>query len=70
MILLINPRLVVQKHDTFTTGIVYMPIGLAYFSDGLTKLGFEHEVLDLFGTYIKNPTSKSNLTLGSWVYSL
>ncbi len=49
MILLINPRLVVQKHDTFTTGIVYMPIGLAYFSDGLTKLGFKHEVLDLFG---------------------
>ena len=49
MILLINPRLVVQKHDTFTTGIVYMPIGLAYFSDGLTKLSIEHEVLDLFG---------------------
>jgi len=49
VILLINPRLVVQKHDTFTTGIVYMPIGLAYFSDGLTKLGIEHEVLDLFG---------------------
>jgi len=49
VILLINPRLVVQKHDTFTTGIVYMPIGLAYFSDGLTKLGFAHEVLDLFG---------------------
>jgi hypothetical protein len=49
MILLINPRLVVQKHDTFTTGIVYMPIGLAYFSDGLSKLGVEHEVLDLFG---------------------
>lgn len=38
-----------QKHDTFTTGIVYMPIGLAYFSGGLTKLGIEHEVLDLFG---------------------
>ena len=49
MILLINPRLVVQKHDTFTTGIVYMPIGLAYFSGGLAQLGIEHEVLDLFG---------------------
>ena len=26
----INPQLVVQKNDKFTTGIVYMPITLAY----------------------------------------
>jgi radical SAM superfamily enzyme YgiQ (UPF0313 family) len=32
-----------------TTGIVYLPIGLAYFADGLTKLDLEFEVLDLFG---------------------
>ena len=29
MIVLINPNLVVQRNDLFTTGIVYMPIGLA-----------------------------------------
>ena len=26
----INPQLIVQKNDKFTTGIVYMPITLAY----------------------------------------
>jgi radical SAM superfamily enzyme YgiQ (UPF0313 family) len=64
MILLINPRLVVQKHDTFTTGIVYMPIGLAYFSDGLSKLGLEHEVLDLFGMAPRSISQYEN----SWVF--
>ena len=46
---LINPNLVIQKNDKFTTGIVYMPIGLAYASASLNKNGIEHEVLDLFG---------------------
>lgn len=64
MILLINPRLVVQKHDTFTTGIVYMPIGLAYFSDGLTKLSLAHEVLDLFGL---DPRAISNFG-ENWIF--
>lgn len=64
MILLINPRLVVQKHDTFTTGIVYMPIGLAYFSDGLSKLGISHEVLDLFGL---DPSAISHFE-GKWIF--
>lgn len=66
MILLINPRLIVQKHDTFTTGIVYMPIGLAYFSDGLTKLGIEHEVLDLFGLDPRSISIYGN----SWVFGM
>jgi hypothetical protein len=49
MILLVNPALVVQKNDTFTTGIIYMPVGLAIFSGGLKELGVEHQILDLFG---------------------
>lgn len=64
MILLINPRLVVQKHDTMTTGIVYLPIGLAYFADGLAKLDLEFEVLDLFGL---NPKTVANVN-GNWIF--
>jgi hypothetical protein len=44
MILLVNPALVVQKNDTFTTGIIYMPVGLAIFSGGLKELGAEHQI--------------------------
>ena len=55
---LINPNLVIQKNDKFTTGIVYMPIGLAYASASLNKNGIEHDVIDLYGKlpnkYIKN----------------
>jgi radical SAM superfamily enzyme YgiQ (UPF0313 family) len=58
MILLINPKLVVQKNDTFTTGIIYMPVGLATFAGGLKKLGISHQVLDLFGL---NPTKNIDL---------
>jgi hypothetical protein len=49
MITLINPNLVVQLSDPFTTGIVFMPIGLAYFAGSLRKHGFECTVLDTFG---------------------
>lgn len=48
-IILINPNLLVQKSDIFTTGIVYMPISLAYFSAVLLQKGFEPEVIDAFG---------------------
>lgn len=58
MILLINPKLIVQKNDTFTTGIIYMPVGLAIFSGGLNELDISHQVLDLFGL---NPSKKINL---------
>ena len=33
--LIINPRLVLQRHDTFTTGVVYMPFLLAYLAGNL-----------------------------------
>ena len=64
MILLINPRLVVQKHDTMTTGIVYLPIGLAYFADGLTKLNLDFDVLDLFGLSPKTVKEESE----NWIF--
>lgn len=48
MIVLINPNLVVQRNDPFTTGIVYMPIGLAYIASSLRESGFEIKVIDAF----------------------
>ena len=49
MIVLINPNLVARKDDLFTTGIVYMPIGLAYFAASLRDSGYEFKVIDAFG---------------------
>lgn len=49
LITLINPNLVVQRSDPFTTGIVYMPIGLAYLAGVLREAGMECEVIDAFG---------------------
>ena len=53
----INPQLYVQKNDKFTTGIVYMPIALAYVVSFFKKNGVDVEVKDLFG---QNP-KKSKL---------
>lgn len=49
MIVLINPNLVVQRNDPFTTGIVYMPIGLAYFAASLQQTVFSFKVIDAYG---------------------
>lgn len=49
MIALLNPNLVLQRNDPFTTGIVYMPVGLAYVAATLRKAGFPCQVLDAFG---------------------
>lgn len=48
MIILINPNVCVLKRDLFTTGIVYMPIGLAYFAASLKRAGFAFTVIDAF----------------------
>jgi len=48
-ITLVNPPLVFSRKDVFTTGIVYMPAGLAYFAAALEKKGFEVSVVDAFG---------------------
>ncbi len=55
----INPQLVVQKNDKFTTGIVYMPITLAYAISNFKKAKIKTKLIDLYG---KNPTkcSKEN----------
>ena len=47
-IALINPNLVFQKNDPFTTGIVYMPIGLAYVAAVLRSAGHDVQVIDAF----------------------
>ncbi len=55
----INPQLVVQKNDKFTTGIVYMPITLAYAISNFKKASIKTKLIDLYG---RNPTkcSKEN----------
>jgi hypothetical protein len=49
MVTLINPNLAVQRNDPFTTGVVYMPIGLACFAGVLREDGFRVQVIDAFG---------------------
>jgi radical SAM superfamily enzyme YgiQ (UPF0313 family) len=46
---LINPNLVVQRDDPFTTGIVYMPLSLAYVGASLRGAGLPVRVIDAFG---------------------
>lgn len=47
-ITLINPNLVVQRSDPFTTGIVYMPISLAYLAAALRQVGHVVQVIDAY----------------------
>lgn len=49
MITLINPNLIVLKNDFFTTGIVYMPFGLAQFAAVLQKKNIDLNVIDAYG---------------------
>lgn len=53
-ILLINPELVVNPNDKFTTGIVYLPIALASISANLEKYNYNHKIIDLFGNNPRN----------------
>lgn len=46
---LINPNLVALRKDLFTTGIVYMPIGLAYIAASLRRAKIPLAVIDAFG---------------------
>lgn len=48
MIVLINPNLVALRNDPFTTGIVYMPISLAYVAALLRTAGIAVTVIDAF----------------------
>lgn len=49
MITLINPSLLVQCSDPFTTGVLYMPIGLATIAAVLKRENHEVQVIDAFG---------------------
>jgi len=50
----INPQLIVQQNDKFTTGIVYMPITLAYVISSFKKNNIKTKLIDLYGA---NPTN-------------
>ena len=47
--LLVSPASIFDPADPFTTGVVFMPIGLAYGAAALKKINVKVEVLDLFG---------------------
>ena len=51
--IVINPKLVFNPSDKFTTGIVYLPIGIASISAVLNSKKIHHKIIDLFGN---NPT--------------
>jgi radical SAM superfamily enzyme YgiQ (UPF0313 family) len=49
MVVLINPNLVAQTNDLLTTGIVYMPVGLAHFAGAVRAAGLPCTVIDALG---------------------
>lgn len=49
IVTLINPNLVFQRNDPFTTGIVYMPVSLAYVAAALRSASIDVRVVDAFG---------------------
>ena len=54
MLTIISPRLTLQKYDTFTTGIVYMPFLLAYLGGHLRHLSIDYKIIDCFGENPEN----------------
>ncbi|MBN1230451.1 MAG: B12-binding domain-containing radical SAM protein [Anaerolineales bacterium] len=64
-IVFINPNLVVQKNDTFTTGIIYLPLAMAYTAASLRKYGHDVQVIDSFGEAPRQATHIHNfMSLG------
>ena len=57
-IVLINPNLVVQKNDPFTTGIVYMPIGLAYLAASVRASDTDVLVIDAYAAAPRQSVTK------------
>jgi radical SAM superfamily enzyme YgiQ (UPF0313 family) len=55
---LVSPASIFDPLDPFTTGVVYMPIGLAYGASSLRGNGYTLDLLDLFG---KEPTSVNRI---------
>ena len=56
-ILIINPNLVCNSKDKFTTGIIYLPIAIASISAVLKKFNIQSKIIDLFGC---NPEKLKN----------
>ena len=56
----LNPQLHVQKNDKFTTGIVYMPIILAYLISHFKKNNISIRLLDLYGLNPKKNKKDDN----------
>jgi len=48
-IYLINPHLIFAKNDLFTTGVVYLPVGLAYLASKLKQESIPFDLIDCFG---------------------
>src|SRR3990172_6330528 len=59
-IALINPNLVVQRSDPFTTGIVYMPISLAYLAAALRQAGRSVQVIDAYAAAPRQRRQEGN----------
>ena len=63
-----NPQLYVQKNDKFTTGIVYMPIMLAYLIAHFKNKNIKTHLCDLFGSSPKKCQEENgNLIFGSTI---
>ena len=64
----INPQLIVQQNDKFTTGIIYMPLTLAYVVSSFKNKKINTKVIDLYG---ENPTkclkSENSLIFGNGI---
>lgn len=59
-VLLINPNLVAQRNDPLTTGIVYMPISLAYLAASLRAAGHAVQVLDAYAAAPRQARTQGN----------
>ena len=59
-ITLINPNIVTQKGDFFSSGIPYMPMTLAYLAGYLQSKGNEIKVIDAFGEKPTQVRSEGN----------
>lgn len=62
-IALINPNLVVQRNDPFTTGIVYMPVSLAYAVAAVRASGRPTQVIDAFAAAPRRARRQGEFTI-------
>jgi anaerobic magnesium-protoporphyrin IX monomethyl ester cyclase len=60
---LINPNLVMQRNDPFTTGIVYMPITLAYLAASIREAGHPVNLIDAYAASPRQSRTDGNFAL-------